>query len=574
MTTPSDKALTQATSAQQPPAYLTKPRPPQLHINQIVRICNTSRPDLNGTLAKVTSEPNFITSRQAVQLLDDSAKILNLRPINLSKDTEASVYLLRTISAIVVDDVEEKTSSSNEHISDKLTAAAGPPADPYKSIWTCLLPLLDGSIQHTQQESVECYRTALTLTETLTAGKQLQRTKLHHDLLIHCLYEACGNPLEAWRILRDSTFQTDPVRQEIMEEFLYRERTKNSRSFDFTLYGINNRASQFQSYLFQKYLKPNVLEPTSETIENVPFYIETLSPHVLLMDHLLVLTVRGCSNELLGMWLASFENRKELLADPGGFCVIMSRLNKIACTLGERHERVGDHGQAVPFYQRCIDTIDRLHTQTPRPDYHMMQAANYGNMAIALKNAQQYEQAEKTYVISINLAPAVGTMHNYCTMQFTRLDNMGRKMMASVGRSRSNKEPTFSPEHLKARRKIFSKTKAMLRQQKRLLKSKKKNVLKNITPHQRCSYHLDCAKLLFHQGLVVESIVELKTMRDTAPDQERRRVACMSLEHHQQHLVRGKNPKIARSIGVEKACNFCGTLEEEDMKLKKCGTYT
>ena len=144
--------------------------------------------------------------------------------------------------------------------------------------------------------------------------------------------------------------------------------------------------------------------------------------------------------------------------------------------------------------------------------------------------------------------------------------------MASAGRSRSNREPTFSPEHLKARRRIFSKTKAMLRQQKRLLKSKKKNVLKNITPHQRCSYHLDCAKLLFHQGLVVESIVELKAMRDRAPDQERRRVACMSLEHHQQHLVRGKNPKIAQSIGVEKACNFCGTLE--DMKLKKCGTNT
>ena len=242
MTTPSDKALTQATSAQQPPAYLTKPRPPQLHINQIVRICNTSRPDLNGTLASILAEPNFITSRQAVQLLDDSAKILNLRPINLSKDTEASVYLLRTISAIVVDDVEEKTL---EEPSEE------PPEDPYKNIWKCLLPLLDGSIQHTQQKSVECYRTALTLTETLTADKQLHRTKLHHDLLIHCLYEASGNPLEAWRILRDSTFQTHPVRKEIMEEFLYRERTKNSRSFDFTLYGINNRASQFQSYLFQ-----------------------------------------------------------------------------------------------------------------------------------------------------------------------------------------------------------------------------------------------------------------------------------------------------------------------------------
>ena len=541
------------------PAYMNVPRPPQFAINQIVRITNTTRAELNGNLVKVISTPNFQTIRQTIHILNDPAKTLKLRPINLSKDTQSSLFLLKTIRSIIL---EEEPSSD--------------PA--YEVAWRCLIPLLDGSVKHNEWESVECYKSAL------NAIANVPVTKLHQELLLHCLYEACGNPLKSWYTLKNSTFNTNAILQEIMEEFLYRERQKNVRAHDLKVYCSSLEKQQiFQLYLFEKYLIPKCLSPSKNTtnteIQDIQFYVATLPPDILFMDQVTMYLCQGCGNDVIHMWLKALDQRNDLLSDSQAKVLIFSRKNKFACTLGERHERIGEHASAVPYYQMCIDSIDQVQLVSPRPDYNMLQSTNYGNLAIALKNSKQYELAESAYTSALNFAPTHISIHNYCTMQFTRLDEMNQRHMllstASMESSTSSQQITkeMTAPQLLLKRNIFSKTKAILRQQTKMFKSKKENVMKTNTKIVICNHKLDMAKLLYHQGLVVESIVELEAMRDCAPNQERLHTATLSLQFHRQCLKScgGKNPEINISFGVERACAYCGTLEDEEKKMKKCG---
>ena len=551
-----------------PPAYLSTPPPPQLQPGQVVRVTNTSRSDLNGTLVVVLTPVNLSTIRQTVHLMQDSTKTFNLRPINLSSsrdilDTVADLARIRTLF----------TESSSASVSDKKHNK------PYElKVWDTILTMMVCTQWDEQDPTEEWDKSTACCKAALGSVLSLPRVLPHHELLLACLYEAVGRPIDAWITLKNapSTLNAAAGRH-LLESLLLRERTRNQRAFDYQLYNSAGPAASggIGKYTIEQISNPRLLMPTTETgISSVQFYVETMPPQILLVDHMLITLARSCQNKILVSWMQGLGERDDLLVDPVTCGLVYARRNKLACTLGERMERVGDHAGACPYYQQCVKFIDAVHEVSPRSDYNMLQSCNYGNLAIALKNSNQYVKAESAYVHGINLAPDPLIIHNYCTMQFTRIDQYN--MAAVAGNDGKSK--------LIEVRKIFSKTRAMLKRMKKMISSKRANVVQRITPLALCNYHLDMSKLYFHMGLVAESIPELEAMRDVATEhhiEERRHAAQSLLQHHQRVLrsMGGVNPSHNNMLWdvAMKGCNYCGALEEkgEDggggVALKKCG---